>query len=161
MSTTVPLLINEGSFPKASAPPLFLEDENFFQNRPPWFQFYCDSAMNHGGRFLKNVLIFEKKHEKKGGAHAFENDPPFTIIARCIGANPQYSSLLNLVYPDTCTRRIVDSSRHCTFELDKVLRQFFSIFRPVSYFCVCNFLNTENKYKCDLSVLKVAHKYNA
>ena len=28
---TVPLLINEGSFSKASAPPLFLEDENIFQ----------------------------------------------------------------------------------------------------------------------------------
>ena len=28
---------------------------------------------NHGGRFLKNVLIFEKK----GGADAFENDPSF------------------------------------------------------------------------------------
>jgi hypothetical protein len=28
---------------------------------------------NRGGRFLKNVLIFEKK----GGADAFENDPAF------------------------------------------------------------------------------------
>ena len=28
---TVPLLINGGSFSKASAPPLFLEDENLFQ----------------------------------------------------------------------------------------------------------------------------------
>jgi hypothetical protein len=28
---TVPLLLNEGSFSKASAPPLFLEDENIFQ----------------------------------------------------------------------------------------------------------------------------------
>jgi hypothetical protein len=26
--TTAPLLLNEGSFSKASAPPLFLEDEN-------------------------------------------------------------------------------------------------------------------------------------
>ena len=28
---TVPLLLNGGSFSKASAPPLFLEDENIFQ----------------------------------------------------------------------------------------------------------------------------------
>ena len=29
--TTVPLLLNGGSFSKASAPPLFLEDDNIFQ----------------------------------------------------------------------------------------------------------------------------------
>jgi hypothetical protein len=29
--STVPLLLNDGSFSKASAPPLFLEDENIFQ----------------------------------------------------------------------------------------------------------------------------------
>ena len=29
--STVSLIINEGSFSKASAPPLFLEDENIFQ----------------------------------------------------------------------------------------------------------------------------------
>jgi hypothetical protein len=29
---------------------------------------------------LKNVIIFEKKHGKKGGADAFENDPLFRIF---------------------------------------------------------------------------------
>jgi hypothetical protein len=58
----VPLHLNGGSFKKASAPPLFLEDENFF------------SKIGHVGtvgnsilhrtnvaEFLGKVLIFEKK----------------------------------------------------------------------------------------------------
>jgi hypothetical protein len=55
---------------KKSALPLFLKDENIFQKSasvvallPRYHNFWC----NHGGRFLKNVLIFEKK----GGADAF------------------------------------------------------------------------------------------
>jgi hypothetical protein len=59
-----------------SAHPLFLEDENIFQKSAPLVPIlleYCDSPWNQRSRFLKNVLIFEKK----GGADAFENDPPF------------------------------------------------------------------------------------
>jgi hypothetical protein len=61
----------------------------FFKNRPPWLYRRSiivlyrwvvggiavdpPATINHGGRFLKNVLIFEKRE----GADAFENDPPF------------------------------------------------------------------------------------
>ena len=38
---TVPLLINEGSFSKAPAPPLFLGDENIFQRQAFWFMRAC------------------------------------------------------------------------------------------------------------------------
>jgi hypothetical protein len=102
-------LVNGGSFSKASAPPLFLEDENISRKsarvvgrlaeacsareRPGrgsrWcglndrtltcgvvlrvgpkatqpannirYHFYCNSAWYHASRFLKNVLIYEKK----------------------------------------------------------------------------------------------------
>jgi hypothetical protein len=76
----VPLLINEGSFSKASAPPLFLENENIFQKSAsvvPGYHGEFNSPWYHGGRFLKNVLIFEKKkgmrkgHGKGGGADFF------------------------------------------------------------------------------------------
>jgi hypothetical protein len=39
----------------------------------------ANSKSYHANQFLKNVLIFDKK-----GADAFENDPPFIILA-----NPQ------------------------------------------------------------------------
>jgi hypothetical protein len=51
------LLLNEGSFSKASAPPLFLEEENIFQKSATMW----NSPWNHRDRFLKNVLLFEKK----------------------------------------------------------------------------------------------------
>ena len=54
---------------KNSAPPLFLEDENFFQKSAS----FVVGVLQFRGRFLKNVLIFEKK----GGADDFENDPSF------------------------------------------------------------------------------------
>ena len=41
--------------------PFFLEEENIFKNRPPWYKFYSDSPLYHGGRFSKNVAIFEEK----------------------------------------------------------------------------------------------------
>jgi hypothetical protein len=45
---TVPLLLNEGSFSKASAPPLFLEDENIFSriglHALHGFQFYLQDT---------------------------------------------------------------------------------------------------------------------
>jgi hypothetical protein len=50
---TVPLLTNGGSFSKASAPPLFLEDENIFQKSA--------FVVSWGIGFLRNILIFEKK----------------------------------------------------------------------------------------------------
>jgi hypothetical protein len=42
--TTVPLLLNGGSFSKALAPPLFLEDENFF------------SKISHVGTIQNSIL---------------------------------------------------------------------------------------------------------
>jgi hypothetical protein len=59
--STVPLLLNEGSFLKASAPPLFLEDENFFQKSATLVPREIRFPMYQRGRFLKKVLIFEKK----------------------------------------------------------------------------------------------------
>ena len=58
---------------KKSAPPLFLEDENIFQKSASVVPWEIEFPKNHGGRFLENVLILEKR----GGADAFENDPPF------------------------------------------------------------------------------------
>jgi hypothetical protein len=43
----------------------------FFKNRPPWYGGEFNSPPYHGGRLLKNVLIFEKRR----GADDFENDP--------------------------------------------------------------------------------------
>ena len=43
----------------------------------PYDSFYCNSAYNHGGRFLKKVLIFEKK----GGCWFF----PRVCMVGCMG----------------------------------------------------------------------------
>jgi hypothetical protein len=56
---------------KKSAPSL--QVRTFFKNRLAWYYPECNSGYYHARRFLKNVPIFEKK----GGADAFENDPPF------------------------------------------------------------------------------------
>jgi hypothetical protein len=32
----------------------------FFKNRPPWFHVEFNPPWNHGGRFLKKVLVFER-----------------------------------------------------------------------------------------------------
>ena len=41
--------------------PLFSKMITFFKNRASWYSFCCNSTPHHGGRFWKNVLIFEKK----------------------------------------------------------------------------------------------------
>ena len=42
-------------------PPFSQKMRTFFKNRPPWFHGKLNSPWNHEVRFLKNVLIFEKK----------------------------------------------------------------------------------------------------
>jgi hypothetical protein len=79
----VPLLLNGGSFSKASAPPLFLEDENFFQKsatlvapgiavevQPTWPIFEKCSHL----REKKFTIVNNKKQQsfrKRGGADFF------------------------------------------------------------------------------------------
>jgi hypothetical protein len=48
-------------------PPFFLKMRTFFNNRPRWFPGEFNPLWNHRGRFLKKVLIFEKK----GGCWCF------------------------------------------------------------------------------------------
>ena len=33
-------------------PPFFSKGRTFFKNRPPWYKFYSNSPLYHGGRFL-------------------------------------------------------------------------------------------------------------
>jgi hypothetical protein len=33
-------------------PPFFSKMRTFFKNRPPWYKFYSNSPVYHGGRFL-------------------------------------------------------------------------------------------------------------
>ena len=44
-----------------SVPPLFLEDEDIFQKWARVVPILYQFPKNHASRFLKNVLIFEKK----------------------------------------------------------------------------------------------------
>jgi hypothetical protein len=44
-----------------STPPFSRKWELFFKNRPPWYGGEFDFPPYHGDRFLKKVLIFEKK----------------------------------------------------------------------------------------------------
>jgi len=53
--------------------PFFLEEENIFKNRPPWYKFYSDSPLYHGGQFSKML----PSSRKRRGADAFENHPSF------------------------------------------------------------------------------------
>ena len=40
-------------------PPFFSKMRTFFKNRPPWYKFYSNFPLYHGGRFLS--CIFKKK----------------------------------------------------------------------------------------------------
>jgi hypothetical protein len=77
---TVPLLLNAGSFSKASTPLLFLEDENIFKNRLAWF--YCNSEAYHASRILKSVLIFFFKKVFKKDSNEQETSLRTTTCSR-------------------------------------------------------------------------------
>jgi hypothetical protein len=58
--TTVGLLLNGGSFSKASAPPFFLEDENIFQKSATMVPILLKFRVVPLWPIFENVLIFKK-----------------------------------------------------------------------------------------------------
>ena len=56
---TVPLLINEGSFLKASAPPFFSKMRTFFKNRLRWFHSELNSpSRKRGGADFFSAFVW-------------------------------------------------------------------------------------------------------
>jgi hypothetical protein len=75
------LLINCGSFSKASAPPLFLEDENIFQKSARVVAILLQFRVQPG------EPIFEKcSHPRERGGAAMVQEAPLKIYARGVVA---------------------------------------------------------------------------